>query len=425
MLRYAAPMTASALLRLPALCSVWACSVLACSVAALSACAPPAKADLHVHTASKTTALTTSVADFLTAEGATPKKVVFDGGLTLVGVKHPQTLPANRKLPITLYWQVASSVASTPKVFVHGQIEGAHLNQAQGDHPLVAKGFDVAAVPAGDVLQDSFTLSVPKWFPADKVQVRFGLYEGKKRWDVDEGGHDDNRVHLGDIAIDGGQPALPTAKVKRTTAPIALDGVLDEADWASAERVGPFISYDGKRRMKNKTYARLLYDNAFLYVAFECDDDDIHTPYKKRDDPLYKSEAVEIFIDADGDQDEYVELQAAPNDALFDAAFKGGPRKNFDTSYNADYEAKAKLDGTFNDNSDQDKGWVSEWRIRIDSLKDIPAAPKAGTTWKANLFRLDRKRRGQKRVGNEASAWSSPYSGDFHNLKRFGTLVFE
>ena len=68
---------------------------------------------------------------------------------------------------------------------------------------------------------------------------------------------------------------------------------------------------------------------------------------------------------------------------------------------------------------------MSEWRIPIGELKDIPAPPAPGATWKINLFRLDRIRRGDKVIKNEASAWSTPLSGDFHNLDRFGTLQFD
>ena len=52
--------------------------------------------------------------------------------------------------------------------------------------------------------------------------------------------------------------------------------------------------------------------------------------------------------------------------------------------------------------------------------------PKVGAIWKVNLFRLERIRDGAKTrvIKNEASAWSSPLSGDFHNLDRFASITF-
>ena len=49
-----------------------------------------------------------------------------------------------------------------------------------------------------------------------------------------------------------------------------------------------------------------------------------------------------------------------------------------------------------------------------------------GASWKVNLFRLERVRSPDKSrvVKSEASAWSTPLSGDFHNLDRFATITF-
>ena len=47
-------------------------------------------------------------------------------------------------------------------------------------------------------------------------------------------------------------------------------------------------------------------------------DNDIVAPYKKHDEPLYKADAIEIFIDADSNRRGYIELQVNPNNATFD-----------------------------------------------------------------------------------------------------------
>jgi hypothetical protein len=169
----------------------------------------------------------------------------------------------------------------------------------------------------------------------------------------------------------------------------------------------------------------MLWSEGALHVAFLAEDPDVFTPYTKHDDPLYESEAVEIFIDADGDRDVYVELQSAPNDVTFDAAFAGGRRKNMETSWDAGHEVKTVVDGTFGNGADEDRGFVSEWRVPVEKLRDVPPGePKAGAQWRINLFRLERIRKGEKITKSEASAWSSPLSGDFHNLDRFGLIRF-
>jgi len=364
-------------------------------------------------------------ADPVADRGARPVKATFDGRLRLLGVQAPPQVTAGKTAQVTLIFEVLNDVLTDPKIFVHGHAPSAEVNQVGADHKPLGGKHPPTEWRRGDILIDTFDLRVPAAFPGKELLLHIGLYEGNDRWKVSKGEADaDNRVLAARLQVEGGAAGPPEMTAYKRTSPIQLDGVLDEATWQKASRQGPFISYDGKRRIRNNTWVRVAWDEENLWVAFECDDTDIHTPYDKRDDPLYESEVVEIFIDADGDKDEYVELQAAPNDVHFDAAFKGGRRKNFDTSYDVNFETKTKLDGTFRDSSDTDKGWVSEWRIPIAELRDVPNPPAPGVAWQVNFFRLDRLRRGEKVIGSEAAAWSSPLSGDFHNLDRFGTLRF-
>jgi hypothetical protein len=359
--------------------------------------------------------------------GLRTMNVPFDNGMVLVAVQAPEKVAAGSRASLKLFFEVTENVFEPElQVFIHGLVPGAELNLVGADHRPIGGRVAPGEWNPGDLLVDSFSLSVPASYPGDTLWVMGGLYAGNRRFEVKKAdAHDgENRVRLATVRVEGSPVKLAEATIYKRKGKMQVDGKLDEPEWQSAEVLGPFIAYDGRSRIKNTTTARLVWDEETLWVAFECVDSDIHTPYSKRDDPLYNSEAVEIFIDADGDKDEYVELQAAPNGIRFDAAFKGGRRKNFDTSYNVNYQVKNTLDGTFNDNSDADRGWISEWAIPISELRDVPVPPAAGAQWKINLFRLDRLRRGNKVVGSEASAWSSPLSGDFHNLDRFGTIRF-
>lgn len=395
----------------------------------LASCQPSAPEQIRLYSASGTRDLR-GAADPLDDASWTPLAARFAGHLRLRGARLPTTLRPGQTSDITLLWQVEKPLrpadAEGLQIFVHGQVPGAELNQLGADHRLASGDVDLTQLQAGDWLEDSFSLSIPAVYPADRLEVWIGLYQGKERWSAqsDELPVEQDRVRIFAGAVAGGPPTLPQVTARRAVEPITLDGVLSEPAWQQAERVGPFVAYDGRRPVRFATYARLLWTNSDLYVAFEADDDDAHTPYQKRDDPLYESEAVEIFIDADGDRDEYIELQAAPNDVHFDAAFRGGRRKNFDTTYDLDYETQTRVSGTVNDPSDRDRGFISEWRIPFQGIRDLPRSPQPGDRWQINLFRLERRRKNGRVVASEASAWSSPLSGDFHNLARFGTLQF-
>ena len=352
-------------------------------------------------------------------------KANLEGILTLEGVAAPQKAHTGSSTQITLIWRVDQTEnLNALKVFVHGQTLNAERHQIGADHPLrIPKNNKIMP---GDYIQDQFTMNIPSFFVGDTLEVYAGLYRGKKRYAVTpKEKHDGkNRIKVATIQIAGAHPSLPQAKIPQTKEDIVIDGQLNESFWKTAAQLTPFILYHGKKEAQQQTRVKAAWTNDYLYLAFECDDKDIHTPYLKRDDPIYDSEAVEIFIDADGDQDDYIELQNAPNNVQFDANFKGGRRKNFNTSYTNGYQTQTTIDGTLNNDGDTDKGWISEWKIPVKDIPDTNGTIAVGDRWRVNLFRLDRLRRDGKVKGSEASAWSSPLSGDFHNISRMGTFLF-
>jgi hypothetical protein len=68
------------------------------------------------------------------------------------------------------------------------------------------------------------------------------------------------------------------------------------------------------------------------------------------------------------------------------------------------------------------RGWSVELRIPLARLAQVPhLPPKPGDRWRFNLYRLEHL--GRKQV--EGQSFSPLFQGDFHNLPRFGWLVFD
>ena len=112
--------------------------------------------------------------------------------------------------------------------------------------------------------------------------------------------------------------SIPTYSVTRTTAPIIIDGTLDEKDWKRAEEVALVNNHEaGEPRLK--TTIRFLWNDDYLYAAFFCEDPDAWTIYRKEDDPVWIAESVELLIDPDGNGKNYYALEIAPNNVKFDA----------------------------------------------------------------------------------------------------------
>jgi hypothetical protein len=167
----------------------------------------------------------------------------------------------------------------------------------------------------------------------------------------------------------------------------------------------------------------VLWDDKNLYVAFEMEDHDVWSTLNKADDKLWTQEAVELFIDADGDGKTYVELQTNPRGVVFDS-YLPAYRQN-QNDWQSNVKVGVKVDGTIDNRNDQDKGWVAELAIPLEAakgkeptMKNVP--PKVGTEWRVNFFRLDLPQ-GRPQT---SSAWSPPLVGDFHALDKFGVLVF-
>src|SRR5207253_8531855 len=92
------------------------------------------------------------------------------------------------------------------------------------------------------------------------------------------------------------QPPVPRYEVKRATSPVMVDGKVNEKAWDAAGKIELIFPWPAQTGAKQKTTARLLWDDKHLYVSYECEDTDIFTSHSEHDDPTYLDDAVEIFI---------------------------------------------------------------------------------------------------------------------------------
>lgn len=240
------------------------------------------------------------------------------------------------------------------------------------------------------------------------------------------------RLRAGRIAVAGTPLPKPTYEARRMGVAPIIDGQLEDAAWKGMPAIAGFTKSRGDAPARVQTNVVVGWDDANLYVAFTTHDPDIRGTMTKHDEPIYREETVEMFIAA-GEPGAYIELQSSPRGVTFDASFAGGARRNMKTAYDADFEAACVMKGTIDDPTDTDEGWSCEWRVGLASIPGATVPPTPGSSWRVNFFRVakDSPRHAgssgagedDRLVGDE-SAWSPPLMGDFHNLERFGTLVF-
>ncbi len=117
-------------------------------------------------------------------------------------------------------------------------------------------------------------------------------------------------------------PSLPEITVPKTAEPPLIDGVVEENEWAGAAVIASLKPHLFGKSEVYPTKVKLLWDTNYLYVAFECIDDDvICSGTMKHDDPLYKEDVCEVFLDAVGDGKQYIEIQVNPDGVNFDQMF--------------------------------------------------------------------------------------------------------
>lgn len=226
-------------------------------------------------------------------------------------------------------------------------------------------------------------------------------------------------------------PAKPTAAadvpeyvcLRTTTAPV-VDGDLADGAWQRAPEVGPFRQWDGSEASQATT-ARMLWDDRYVYVAFDCVDDDLRGTMKQRDQNLWEeNEVVEVFADPGGTLQRYLEFEVNPLNTVVDLVipYRGEPR-SLQASKGWDSKGLRTAVKRGGPPVRPRAGWSVEMAIPMGDFFDLPhTPPQPGDAWRVNLYRVDAR-------GDQVTfqAWSPTLTPApaFHVPERFGWLRFE
>jgi hypothetical protein len=153
-------------------------------------------------------------------------------------------------------------------------------------------------------------------------------------------------------------------------------------------------------------------------------DSDAWGSFTNHDDPIYREEVVEVFLDPAGRRRTYIELEVSPLNVVFDAYILNDPRcppvqglrewrcRGLRTAVHVERETTPKARVC--------KFWNCEMAIPFRQMHDAPnLPPQPGDRWRMNLYRVDRAPR-----VDEFSAWSPTEDVSFHRPDKFGELLF-
>jgi hypothetical protein len=294
------------------------------------------------------------------------------------------------------------------------------------------------------VYVDEQTFVVPKGITRGDIKVVTGIWKKEERLKVSQGQADtENRALVVSIGVGDDKKKARRSSKKADRTPrlrvqmldddqsITIDGKLDEKAWRRAAATRRFVNV--KTGSSNKQFpvngrAKLLWDEKFLYVAFEVEDKDITGGFEKgaKDPHLWTKDTVEIMVDPEGDGDnkDYYEIQISPQNLVFDSRFDdyNVPRGSDEAPYghedwSSGLESAVVIDGSIDNPKDEDEGYVVEARIPWKAFdKAQQAPPQAGTTWRMNFYAIQ---------DNGGVAWSPILGkGNFHKASRFGRVTW-
>ncbi len=364
-----------------------------------------------------------------------PLNAVLEGQVKVLGYDINKTVAApGESVTVTWYFEALQPIEGNPKIFVHFQGQKDDKAAWQNlDHQPVDDLFPIRQLQPGERVKDVQTFTVRDDFPQGDARLYMGLFRGSHRLMVDPGQaqvDDEGRIMGPKLTIKG-QKGKSASELETKTATalrmkdgetITIDGKLTEPIWQRTHPTHAFTAPNGSGRSSPDTRARFAFDSKALYVAVVAVDDDIWSTFTEHDSNTWEQEVIELFIDADGDKRDYLELQVTPANVRFDARFERY-RSNLEKarSWNMKgFETAVDIQGTLNQRDDHDEKYTIEMRIPFDQVPGAHLPIVHDTRWRFNMFRFDTLANGRQIAG----AFNPPIKPDFHNLDRFGILRF-
>jgi hypothetical protein len=207
-------------------------------------------------------------------------------------------------------------------------------------------------------------------------------------------------------AAANGTQSLPTLRAVRTTAPIVLDGKLDEEAWAAAPAATRFRQSEPTEGQdaSERTEIRVLYDERTIYIGarmFDSQSSAIVRRLSRRDDYHVDADWLTVYLDPHHDHLTGAKFQVTAAGSLGDAVLYNDTHE--DESWDGVWDAKVSVD---------DRGWTAEMAIPLSQLRFVSGDQQ---TWGLNVERFIRRK-------NESDWWELVLKKESGTASRMGHL---
>jgi len=207
--------------------------------------------------------------------------------------------------------------------------------------------------------------------------------------------------------------AQPSLRAQWITAPITLDGKLDEPVWRTGTSATAFVQRTPQNGSpaSQKSEVRIAYDANALYVGvrnFDTAPDSIAQQLGRRDaDDLY-ADWFYVGFDSYGDKRTAFTFGVNPRGVLTDGYVTNDNLEDFDITWDAVWNVAARIDSA---------GWTAEFRIPLSQLRyDVVNGRGAVRPWGINFTRTIARH-------GEDAYWAPTPADAPGFVSRFGTLT--
>jgi hypothetical protein len=225
----------------------------------------------------------------------------------------------------------------------------------------------------------------------------------------------------------------------RAALPISIDGDLEKPVWAAAPWSEPFVDIEGDYEPDPTwpTRVKMLWDDQFFYIGAYLTEPHVWGTLTEHDSVIFQDNDFEVFIDPDGDNHDYGELELNALNTTWDLRLPkpyrdGGPALNEWELHGM--RTAVKIDGTLNDPADEDTGWSVEIAIPWSALSTLKGGqrPAIGQQWRVNFSRvewdIDIVEGTYAKIPNTPEhnwVWSPQWVIDMHRPELWGYVQFE
>ena len=228
----------------------------------------------------------------------------------------------------------------------------------------------------------------------------------------------------------------------KTQDSITIDGISNEVAWNSVEWSSDFVDIQGGESPKYQTNIKMLWDETYFYILAKIEEPHVWADISQHDAIIFHNNDFEVFVDPDGDTHNYYELEINALNTVWDL-FITKPYRELNATVLNDWEilglkSAVHVEGTLNDPSDTDKGWILEMAIPWSVYKTSyyhEVVPR-DAFWRVNFSRVNwdyeltngvysRKKDLKGRFLHEYNwVWSSQGVVNMHEPEKWGYVYF-